>query len=420
MKTDSKNKTDTAKSADRRKPRFQRALTWVGALLLISFIVAGLWPKPHPAEIAAVSRGSLVVTIEEEGMTRVKNRYTISSPVGGLLRRIDWKPGAKVVAGETVLALLDTQGADLLDARSLALAEARVKGAQAGRLQAAAHHESALAAARLAAGDFDRAEQLYASGSISKRERDAAQQNHTSAAQNSRAAGFALDVAEFELQQAQAVLMRGREGGADDGEPLVITSPVSGRILRVFQESERVVPAGFALLEVGDPTDLEARIEVLSRDAVGIKPGARTELVKWGGDAVLRGRVRVVEPSAFTKVSALGVEEQRVNVIVDFLDPLAARPTLGDAYRVEARIVAWESEDVLKAPAGALFQQGDHWEAYRVSGGRAELITVETDHTNGLETEILGGLQESDKVIVYPGDKIADGVRVTPLSIEKR
>ena len=420
MKTDSKNKTDSAKSSARKKPRLQRAITWIGALLLVSLIVIGLWPKPHPAEIATVSRGPLVVTIEEEGMTRVKNRYTISSPVGGLLQRIDWKPGAMVEAGKTVLAVLNTQDADMLDARSLALAETRVKGANAARSRASAQYESALAAARLASTDFDRANTLFASGSISKRERDAAQLNHTSAAQNSRAAGFAMDVAEFELQQAQAVLLRGRAGGVNDGEPLVITSPVSGRILRVFQESERVVPAGFALVEVGDPADLEARIEVLSRDAVNIKPGARTELVKWGGDEALRGRVRVVEPSAFTKISALGVEEQRVNVIVDFIDTLNQRPTLGDAYRVEARIVAWESTDVLKAPAGALFQQGDHWEAYRVSHGTAQLITVDINHSNGLETEIMGGLEAGDEVIVYPGDQIADGVSVSPLSIESR
>jgi len=420
MKTDSKDNNESSKSVARKKPRIQRSITWIGAVLLVSLIVIGLWPKPHPAEISTISRGPLVVTIEEEGMTRVKNRYTISSPVGGLLQRIDWKPGLVVEAGKTVIAMLNTQGADILDARSLAQAEARVKGATAARSQASAIHESSLASARLAATDFDRANKLYASGSVSKRERDAAQLNQTSAAQNSRAAGFALDVAEFELQQAQAILMRGQEVGANDGEPLVITSPVSGRILRVFQESERVVPAGFALVEVGDPADLEARIEVLSRDAVNIKTGARTELVKWGGDEALRGRVRVVEPSAFTKVSALGVEEQRVNVIVDFIDPLERRPTLGDAYRVEARIVTWESTDVLQAPAGALFQQDDRWEAYRVSRGNAELITVEIDHSNGLATEILGGLEEGDEVIVYPGDKIADGVSVSPLLIKSR
>ncbi len=415
MKTASK--FAPSKKNPQKKQRVQRLVVWGGAALFVALIITGFWPKPQPAEIAVIARGPLVVTVEEEGMTRVKNRYTISSPVGGLLQRIDWKPGAVVEAGKTVLAVLNTQGADLLDARSLAQAEARVKGAMAARARAAAQHESALAAARLADDDFARANKLFASGSVSIRERDAAKLQQTSAAQASRAAGFAMDVAEFELQQAQAVLLRGRDEDAH-GKPLVITSPVSGRVLRVMQESERVVPAGFALLEVGDPTDLEARIEVLSRDAVAIQAGARTELVKWGGDKALRGRVRVVEPSAFTKISALGVEEQRVNVIVDFIDPLAERPTLGDAYRVEARIVTWESDDVLKAPAGALFQQGDHWESYQVSGDASQLITVETGYTNGLETEVRGGLKEGDEVIVYPGDQITDGVRVTPLSID--
>ena len=187
---------------------------------------------------------------------------------------------------------------------------------------------------------------------------------HTNAEQNSRAAGFALNVSEYELQQARALLMTGYQNNGNQVEPLVITSPVSGRVLRVFQESERVVSAGMPLLEVGDPTYIEARIEVLSRDAVGILPGARTELLKWGGDKALTGRVRLIEPAAFTKISALGVEEQRVNVMVDILDPLSNRPTLGDEYRVDARIVTWESSDVLKSPAGALFQNGDDWETY--------------------------------------------------------
>lgn len=414
--------TSSAHPGSSRKPaqkrRLQRVITWGGATLLVSLIVIGFWPKPQPAEIAILARGPLVVTVEEEGMTRVKNRYTISSPVGGLLRRIDWKPGAVVEAGKTIIAVLDTRGADLLDARSLAQAEAQVQAATAALELAAAQYESSQATAQLAHTDFERAETLFHSGSVSKQERDAAQLRDTSAAQASRAAGFAKNVAEFELQQAQAVLLRGQNLG--ESEPLVITSPVSGRILRVFQESERVVPAGFALLEVGDPTDLEARIEVLSRDAVGIQVGARTTLVKWGGDQPLNGRVRVVEPSAFTKISALGVEEQRVNVIVDFLDPLSSRPTLGDAYRVEARIVTWESSDVLKVPAGALFQQSNRWETYRVSNGTANLVSVNTGHSNGLETEIVDGLDTGDEVIVYPGDKISDGIRVTPMSVDAR
>lgn len=416
------NTSSSSPAAPRVKPgrRWSRRLPWLGGALLVGLIVVGLWPRALPVELATVTRGPLAVTVDEEGMTRVKNRYVISSPVGGLLRRIDLKAGAKVEAGRTVLAVLDTRGADLLDARSQAQAEARVQAATAALNQASALLQSAEAGARLAHAEHERMARLFQGDSVSQQELDAAEERDTRAAQAARAATFARQVAEFELQQAQAVLMRGQGDAADRAKPLVITAPVDGRVLRVFQESERVVPAGFALLEVGDPTDLEARIEVLSRDAVAIKPGARVELVKWGGANPLHGRVRVVEPSAFTKISALGVEEQRVNVIVDFLDPLAARPTLGDAYRVEARIVTWESPDVLQTSAGALFQQGQDWQAYVIDSGRARLRSVQVGPGNGQATEILGGLKAGDQVVVYPGDKVEDGVRVAPMTVTPR
>jgi len=183
----------------------------------------------------------------------------------------------------------------------------------------------------------------------------------------------------------------------------------------VFQESSRLVPAGFALVEVGDPTDLELRIEVLSRDGVAIKPGARVMLEQWGGPEPLRARVRLVEPSAFTKISALGVEEQRVYVVADFVDPVEQRPTLGDSYRVEARIVTWEAANALRAPAGALFQRGSSWQAFVVDGGRARLREVKVGRGNGVESEVLDGLSEGTRVIIYPGDKVFDGTRVAPI-----
>ena len=188
--------------------------------------------------------------------------------------------------------------------------------------------------------------------------------------------------------------------------------PVNGRILRVMQESARMVSAGFPLLEVGDPADLEVRIEVLSRDGVAIQPGARVMLEQWGGAEPLAARVRLVEPSAFTKISALGVEEQRVYVIADFTDPVAKRPTLGDSYRVEARVVTWESPSVLQAPAGALFRRGGEWRVFVVEGGRAVLRTVQPGRSNGVQTEIIGGLREGDQAIIYPGDKVGPGSRV--------
>lgn len=398
--------------------RWQRRLPWLGGALLAALIVLGLWPQPLPVETAAAHPGPLVVTVDEEGMTRVKNHYVVSSPVAGQLQRIDWKPGATVTAGQTVLAVLETKGADLLDARSEAQARAQVQAATAARELALAQQTRAEAAAKMAESDRTRLQALFEAGSVSRQELDAVETRAITTRQEARAAEFALQVAGFELAQAQAVLLRGLPaGGSARGEPLVITSPVNGRVLRVFQESERVVPAGFPLVEIGDPADLEARIEVLSRDAVAIRPGARVLLEQWGGGEPLNARVRWVEPAAFTKISALGVEEQRVNVIVDLVDPPEQRPTLGDAYRVEARIVTRESDRVLQVPAGALFQRDGAWQTYVVEGGRARLRTVTPGLGNGLATEIVAGLAEGDRVIVYPGDKVMDGVRVRPVRV---
>jgi HlyD family secretion protein len=397
---------------------WRRRLPLAGAALLVVLIAIGLWPRALPVEVGTAVRGPLVVTVDEEGMTRVKNRYVISAPVAGQLRRIDWKAGAAVEAGKTVLATLETSGADFLDARSQAQAEARVKAAEASREASRAQRERASASAKMYGADFERLKRLYAQKVLSVQEFESAQMRATVAQQEERAAEFGLKVAEFELQQARALLSREQPGG--NAEPLVITSPVSGRILRVFQESSRVVPGGFPLMELGDPTDLEARIEVLSRDGVAIRPGARVLLEQWGGPEPLAARVRLVEPSAFTKISALGVEEQRVYVVVDFTDPLEKRPTLGDSYRVEARIVTWENPHVLHVPSGALFQRGGLTQTFVLVGGRARLRTVQAGHSNGVDTEILDGLHEGDRVVVYPGDKVVDGTRIEPIEINGR
>lgn len=396
-------------------PAWRRRLPLFVGLLLVALIVVGLWPRAIPVESARVTRGPLVVTVDEEGMTRVQNRYIVSAPIAGQLRRIDWKAGADVKAGKTVLAVLEASGADFLDVRSQAQAEARVRATEAAREAALAQRDRAAVPAKMFAAEFERAKQLRESNVVSAQEYDSAQMRADTAAQEVRAAEFALKVADFELQQARALLIRDQAGGT--AEPLIITSPISGKILRIFQESARVVPGGFPLMEVGDPTDLEVRIEVLSRDGVAIRPGARVMLEQWGGATALQARVRLVEPSAFTKISALGVEEQRVYVIADFVDPLGARPTLGDSYRVEARIVIWEKPDVLRAPAGALFQRRGEWQTFAVEEGRARLRNVKPGRSNGVETEILEGLRENESVIVYPGDKVHDGTRVSALVV---
>jgi HlyD family secretion protein len=391
----------------------------LGGAFLVALIVVGLWPRPVAVEVATVTRGPLVVTVDEEGMTRVKHRHVITAPVAGQLRRIDWKAGAPVEAGKTVLAVLETSGADFLDARLQAQAEARVRAAEAARESAKAQWERAEAAAKMFAADRVRAGVLREGKVISTQEFEAMQMRAETSSQERRAAEFGFKVAEFELQQARALLSRGQPGG-NSAEPLVITSPVGGRILRVLQESARVVPAGFPLMEVGDHTDLEARIEVLSRDGVAIQPGARVLLEQWGGSEPLTARVRLVEPSGFTKISALGVEEQRVYVIADFVDPIEKRATLGDNYRVEARIVVWEKSDALQAPAGALFQRGGAWRTFVIDGGVSRSRTVKIGRSNGVLTEIAEGLREGDRVVVYPGDKVGDGTRVAPLVVGGR
>lgn len=389
-----------------------------GIALCALVFVAGFWPRAIPVEIAAARTGGLQVTIDEEGQTRVRNRYVVSSPVGGQLRRIELKPGTRVRAGETVLAELETAGTDLLDASALAQAEARVGAAESKRSAEDARREAAAAARKLAEAELARQTSLAEKKLLAAQELETAEMRAITAAQEERAAAFAAQVAAFELDQARAALRRGlpdADGVGAKSPRVVVRSPVDGVVLRVFQESSRLVAGGTELIEVGDPTDLEVRVEVLSRDGVAAKPGATVLLERWGGDGVLAARVRLVEPSAFTKVSALGVEEQRVNLIADFVDTVERRAGLGDAYRVEARIVVWEAEQVLQVPSGALFQRDGVWNAFVVDGGKARLRAVEVGRSNGISTQVLGSLAEGERVIVYPGDRVKDGTRVKAL-----
>ncbi|WP_221031631.1 efflux RND transporter periplasmic adaptor subunit [Actomonas aquatica] len=396
--------------------RRRKGWRYIAGAVLLALIVAGLWPSPLPVETALVVRAPLVATVNEEGVTQVRHRYVISSPVSGHLRRITLKPGAPVIAGETVLAVLEPASGDILDARSRAQAEARVRAAESQVAQAEAQRERAAAALDLAQSEAKRQRVLFSDRLVSQQELDIAENRERTAAQEDRAATFALQVARYELEQAQAVLDRGIADPAGNASATMqITSPVDGRVLRVMQESARIVAGGTPLLEVGDPTDLEVRVEVLSRDGVAIQPGATVWLEQWGGESPLEARVRLVEPAAFTKVSALGVEEQRVNVLADLVTPITERPTLGDSYRVEARIERARRDDSLQVPAGALFQRDGHWHTFVLDGGSARERTVEVGLSNGIVTEVTAGLNEDDTVIVYPGDRVADGSRVEPL-----
>jgi HlyD family secretion protein len=377
-------------------------------VVLVGFLIAGLWPQPIPVETARVSLGTLRATLNEEGKTRIKQRYVISAPVTGQLRRIPYKAGAEVQAGETVLAIIDPLPPTLLDARARLMAEAR-------RDTAAANLEKARAAHLFASNELKRSEKLYATKDISIEGLETAQWRETAAAKEETAAESALRQAEVELEEFNAV----DSGSRLPRPPKELKSPVSGRVLRVFEENSRVVTAGTPLLEVGEPTNLEVVIDVLSRDGAAIQPGAKVEFDQWSGAETppLFGQVRLVEPAAFTKVSALGVEEQRVNVIADLITPPEKRPNVGDNFRVEARIIVWDTDHALKVPIGALFRQADQWAAFVLSDGHARLRLLTIGRSSGAETQILEGLKEGDAVILYPGSRVHDGQRVKPIKI---
>jgi len=393
-------------SSPHHKARPLRFLPWLAAAALAGLIAFGLRPRPTPVEIATVSSGPLRATVNEEGKTRIKQRFTVAAPLAGNLRRIPFKPGADVTAGQTVIAVIDPLLPAMLDARHRAQAEAR-------RDAAAAQLEKAKESLRFATSEHKRFKKLHEDKVLSDQELESAEWRETAATKELAAAESALRAAELELAQFN--------GPPDNGDsalaPVEIKAPASGRVLRVFEESARAVPAGAPLVEIGDPADLEVIIEVLSRDGAAIAPGTKVELDQWGGAEPLQAVVRLVEPAAFTKVSALGVEEQRVNVVADLVTPFEQRRGVGDQFRVEARIIVWETDRVLKVPAGALFRNGQAWAAYVVEDGLARLRPVEAGRSSGVETQIIKGLHEGETVILYPGERIHDGQRVRPIQI---
>jgi HlyD family secretion protein len=384
----------------------------IGAAVLVA-IISALRPSPIPVEVATVSSGPLTVSVLEEGKTRIRHRYVISPPVAGLLERVELRAGAPIKAGETVLATIQPQPSSFLDPRSQAEAEARVKATDAARMQRGMQVERAKSALELAEKEMVRAKELKKSGAIATKEWDAAESQVNMLMRELSGAEFAVQVADFEFAQAQAaLLMQAKNPATDKVEPYRIVAPVTGFVLNVFEESSRVMTPGTPIMEVGDPNDMEAEIELLSSDAVGVQAGAVVSIEHWGGEKPLRARVTVVEPGGFTKFSALGVEEQRVRVRVDLVDPLPPGKILGDRYRVEARIITWHSDSVLQVPTGALFRRGSDWMTFLVEGGKARIGKVEIAHNNGTAAEVVGGLTQGQIVIVHPPDAVADGQAV--------
>ncbi|MDT3708316.1 MAG: HlyD family efflux transporter periplasmic adaptor subunit [Thiobacillus sp.] len=384
------------------------------AAVVAAGLAIGFMPRAVPVDVAVVKRGPLAVTVEEEGKTRVTERYQVSAPVAGYLRRIGLEAGDAVKAGQ-VLAVVEPARAVALDPRTRAQSQAQVSAARATLAAAEEKARAARADAQLAQEERVRTESLRQSNFVSQQALDTARTAETRTRAAEQAAQYTVRVARFDLDTARAAAAstaRLQAGSAAD--VLQVRAPVAAHVLRLQQESEGAVAAGQPLLEIGDPASLEVEVEVLSTHAVKIAPGSKVILDRWGGDQAVEGRVRVVEPSGFTKISALGVEEQRVRVIVDFASPREAWARLGDGYRVEARFVLWEGQDVLQLPTSALFRQGEGWAAFAIDGRRARLTPVEIGQRAGLDTEVLSGLKVGDAVVEHPDETIRDGVRVKP------
>jgi HlyD family secretion protein len=399
-----------------KKVGTRRIVIWGAVALIVAALLAvALVPRPVQVEVAEVSRGPLEVTLDHEGKTRVKERYTVSAPVAGQVLRIELEPGDPVVAGKTVLATFLPADPTPLDARTRAEAQARAKAAQASLDSAVAQERRARAEADLAATERDRARHLRAVGVVTQQALDEAEAQARAAHDALAAATAAAATARHDVAAARAALLSVRaasEGGP--GDVLLLRSPVTGVVLRRLRESRAVVPAGEPLVEVADRADLEIVADYLSSDAVQIKPGMPVHIDQWGGGATLAGAVQRVEPSGFMKVSALGVEEQRVWVVVEFADPYRAWESLGDGYRVETRAVVWRGEDVLRLPTSALFRHGERWAVFVLHAGRARLTEVSIGHRSALQAEVTAGVELGDRVVVHPSDAVVNGVRVRP------
>lgn len=389
-----------------QRAKLRRNLLVVLLLAVVGGIIAyALWPSAILVETARVTRGPLQVTVDQEGETRVQDRFVISSPVPGHLMRVDLEDGDPVTLNE-IVARIDPLP---LNQREREEVRARVETAEANLRQAKAREARARADAGQARRDRDRAEQLARERVISSQALDQARNADVTATEELSAAEYSSQAAASEVKVARAGLV-GLDVRPGQPRPLIeLRSPVAGRVLRVTEKSERVVSAGTPILVLGEPGKLEIVVDVLSTDAVKVHPGDPVLLTGWGGDQTLRERVRVVEPGGFTKVSALGVEEQRVNVISDFVDPPGS---LGDSYRVEAHIVVWSGQNVLQVPPSALFRRGSRWSTFVVVGGRAAARDVEVGHRNESEAEVLGGLSEGEQVILHPPNQLVDGTRV--------
>ena len=383
----------------------------IGGVIIVAVIAVSFIPRPVLVDTARVTRGPFRVSIEEEGQSRVKDRYVVSAPVDGYLRRVESHVGDAVEKDQEV-ASLKPLPSRVLDPRSRAEAEARYSAAKASLSVAVENVNAAEAERQYLETEQQRLEELYKDKNISLGALQEIQARFRKARANEQSAQFSVDIARFELDAAKAALSYSAASNGSIPDTVSIKSPVKGRILKLIHESEGVVNAGEPLLEIGNPLSLEVQVDVLSRDAVRLAPGTAVEFKRWGKDEILEGVVRTVEPVGFTKISALGVEEQRVLFINDITSPVELWNRLGDGYRLEAEFILRQDNNVLQVPTSALFRYHAGWALYTVDSGRARLREVKSGQRSGFTTEILSGVGENTVIIIHPGDAVEDGGRV--------
>ena len=392
----------------------RKTVLFIIIALIIGAIVYGFLPGPVSVETVMVKKEYMKVEIEEEGRTRVMNRFIVSAPVAGYALRIDLDVGDLANKGDAVTQL-EPLRSNVLDPRSRAEAKARVSAAGASLMAAKENALVAKVDSEFTQKEVERMRALHKDGLVSQEKLDAADAEALSREAALRSSEFSVEVAQYELEAANTALKYSAAmDPAEYAEKVLIKSPVSGYVLKVNHESEGVVQAGEALVEIGDPKMLEVEVDVLSADAVRIRPGTPVLFERWGGDKPLKGKVRVVEPTGFTKISALGVEEQRVLVISDIISPPEEWAQLGDGYRVEAGFILWESEEILQVPSSALFRYEEGWAVFVMKNKKALLRKVDLGRRNGMSAQVLSGLIEGDMVITHPDSSIEDGTSITP------
>lgn len=377
-------------------------------LVVIGIVAVAVWPEPIEVDVTRVTRGPMQVTLDEDGETRVRERFVVSAPAAGRLQRIELEPGDAVLRGKTVVARLTPASSPLIDQRTQRELAASVEAARATVGQAQAEQQRALAALTRAQSSLRRQEALAAAGAIARDDFESAEAQVRNAEEAFRAAQFGVARAEYELQLARARLQPPAAGG----RPIQVLAPADGIVLKRLRESESVVPMGEPLLEIGDPSGLEIVADFLSTDAVRISTGDAVVIERWGGGNAMNGRVRRVEPSGFMKVSALGVEEQRVNVVIELNEAAAAARALGDGYRVEVRVIIWREDNALKVPIGSLFRRGNDWAVFVIDNNGARLQTVQLGQRNDVEGQVISGLAEGQTIALHPPDTLTDGARV--------